>query len=93
MQIRNIFRLFFVNLFEFYIVNDKEILIKLGSLINLEYPKYYKTKLDFASACNVDEKTIRNILLGNQNISIKILLQICSAIKLKPSEIFQTVGL
>lgn len=51
------------------------------------------SKLDFAIACDVDEKTIRRILKGEQNISIEILIKIADALKTKPSLLLQKISL
>ncbi|MBI2259418.1 MAG: hypothetical protein HYU67_11055 [Flavobacteriia bacterium] len=68
-----------------------EFLIKFSEYVNSEYVKFYKSKYDFAIACNVDEKTIRRVLKAEQNISFKILINICSALNTKPSIVFGIV--
>lgn len=73
---------------------EKEVVLKkLSQLVSEEYGKYYKTNLDFAAACDVDEKTIRRILLGKQNMSLGIFLKICEAIKIHPSDVFKKMEL
>jgi len=49
--------------------------------------------LDFSYAANVDEKTIRRILNGNQNISILLLHNICNALDISIYELFQSIEL
>jgi transcriptional regulator with XRE-family HTH domain len=68
-------------------------LIAFSQVIELEYANHYMSKLDFAIACDVDEKTIRRILKGEQNISIEILIKIADALKTKPSLLLQKISL
>jgi transcriptional regulator with XRE-family HTH domain len=51
----------------------------------------YTSKLDFSYSANVDEKTIRRILKGDQNISILLLHQICLALDTSIGELFQSI--
>lgn len=74
-------------------MNKQESLKKLGEIISVEYVKHYKTKLDFSGACDVDEKTIRRILKGEQNLSMGIFLKICDGINIKPSDMLKQIGL
>jgi transcriptional regulator with XRE-family HTH domain len=70
---------------------SKEILEKLAGEINIRYMKCYSSKLDFSYSANVDEKTIRRILKGDQNISILLLHQICLALDTSIGELFQSI--
>lgn len=70
----------------------KNILEDIAIIINREYPKKFKTKLEFAAAADVEETTIRRVLKGEQNLSIKLLRQICNAIDLKLSDLFKEIG-
>ncbi|WP_258542853.1 helix-turn-helix domain-containing protein [Parvicella tangerina] len=72
---------------------DPKLLENIASIIQEEYPKYYSSKLAFAGAADVDEKTIRRILKGQQNISIEIFVKICAAIHISPSELLKSIGL
>ncbi|HRH02179.1 MAG TPA: hypothetical protein PLI68_00280 [Bacteroidia bacterium] len=47
-----------------------DVLRKLGKVIKDKANVKYKTKIDFAFECDVDERTIRRILKGEQNISV-----------------------
>lgn len=70
---------------------SKEILEKLAIEINIRYMDRYPSKLDFSYSADVDEKTIRRILKGNQNISIMLLHQICMALDTSIGELFQSI--
>ena len=48
---------------------SEEQLIQLGHLINCRAKAKFINNLDFASACDIDEKSIRRILNGKQNFS------------------------
>ena len=74
-------------------MNKQETLLKLGQAINTEFIKNYNSKLDFSAACDVDEKTIRRIIKGEQNLSIGIFIKICEEINKKPSDILNQIGL
>jgi len=72
---------------------SEEILIKLGDNINARAKAKFKTNLEFASACEIDEASIRRILKGKQNFSIKIFLKICNALDIKMSELLSELNL
>ncbi|MDQ6470067.1 helix-turn-helix transcriptional regulator [Flavobacterium sp. LHD-80] len=72
---------------------SEEFLIKLGDNINARAKAKFKTNLEFASACEIDEASIRRILKGKQNFSIKIFLKICTALDVKMSELLSEVSL
>jgi len=68
-----------------------DILQDIAVIINREYPKKFKTKVDFAAASDVEEATIRRVLKGEQNLSIKLLKQICDAIDINLSDLFNQI--
>lgn len=68
-----------------------DILQDIAVIINREYPKKFKTKVEFAAAADVEEATIRRVLKGEQNLSIKLLQQICSALDIKLSDLFDEI--
>ncbi len=70
---------------------SKEILEKLAIEINIRYMDRYPSKLDFSYSADVDEKTIRRILKGDQNVSIMLLHQICMALDTSIGELFQSI--
>lgn len=70
---------------------SKEILEKLAIEINIRYVDRYPSKLVFSYSADVDEKTIRRILKGDQNISIILLNQICIALDTSIGELFQSI--
>ena len=72
---------------------SEEQLIKLGCLIKNRAKSKFKSNLEFASACDVDEKSIRRIINGEQNFSIIIFSKICSALELKMSELLSEIDL
>ncbi len=65
---------------------------RIAEILNQEYPKHFNSKLAFAGAADVDEKTIRRILKGEQNISLDLLIQICKVLELQPSELLAKAG-
>ncbi|MET3032488.1 helix-turn-helix domain-containing protein [Flavobacterium johnsoniae] len=72
---------------------SEEFLIQLGNNINARAKAKFKTNLEFASACEIDEASIRRILKGKQNFSIKIFLKICTALDIKMSELLSEQNL
>jgi plasmid maintenance system antidote protein VapI len=68
-------------------------LIAFSSVIEQEYIVHYKTKFDFAIACDVDEKTIRRILKGEQNITLEVLIKVAAALETKPSKLLERINL
>ncbi len=67
-------------------------LIQLGTCLQTKAKTKFKTNVEFASACEVDEKSIRRIFLGEQNISLNILKRICTALDIKMSEVLNEIG-
>jgi transcriptional regulator with XRE-family HTH domain len=47
----------------------------------------YKSKLEFSIASDIDERTIRRVLQGNQNVSIVVLSKIAKALNTSISSI------
>jgi transcriptional regulator with XRE-family HTH domain len=72
---------------------SEEQLIQLGKLINGRAKASFTSNLEFASACDIDEKSIRRILKGKQNFSINIFSKICSALGVKMSELLSEIDL
>jgi len=72
---------------------SNEQLQKLGNLIKVKAKAKFKTNLEFASFCDIDEKSIRRILKGNQNFSINIFSKICSALDIKMSDLLKEIEL
>jgi transcriptional regulator with XRE-family HTH domain len=72
---------------------SQELLQKIACEITKRYQEMYPTKLDFSYAADVDEKTIRRVLNGSQNISILLLHNICSALGISIYELFQSIEL
>jgi len=71
---------------------EQDILIKIGDYLNKKSKLKFKSNVEFANVSNVDEKTIRRILQGEQNISVKVLKRICDALDIKISELLKDVG-
>jgi DNA-binding Xre family transcriptional regulator len=71
----------------------EEFLSKIGFLIKNKAKTKYKNNLEFASACDIDEKSIRRIFLGKQNFSIFIFSKICNALEIKMSDLLSEVDL
>jgi DNA-binding Xre family transcriptional regulator len=66
--------------------------VKLGNYIRKKAKDKFKSNVEFANVSNVAESTIRRILLGEQNISLKVLEQICAALEIKVSDLFKEIG-
>ncbi len=71
---------------------EKDILIKLSDSIGKRAKSKFKSNVEFANVCDVSEGTIRRILQGEQNISVKVLKRICEALDIKMSELLKEVG-
>ena len=71
---------------------EKDLLVKLGDIIRKKAKAKYSTNVEFASACDIDETSIRRIYLGKQNISIRVLKRICEALEIKLSDLLKEAG-
>jgi len=71
---------------------DKEILNKIGGLVQKKIKQNYKSNVEFAYACNIAESTVRRIIQGEQNLTIKLLQKICDGLDMKLSELFKEIG-
>lgn len=71
---------------------SEEQLQLLGKLINEKAKAKFKSNLDFAVSCDIDEKSIRRILKGKQNFSIQIFSKICSSLEIKMSELLSEIN-
>jgi len=69
-----------------------DLLVKVGDYVRKRAKMKFKSNVDFASACDVTETTIRRILQGKQNISIKLLERICEALEIKMSDFLRETG-
>lgn len=72
---------------------SENFLVKLGKIIEAKAKTKFKTNLEFASACDIDEKSIRRILKGDQNFSIQIFSKICVALDVKMSDLLSEINL
>ena len=72
---------------------SEEQLLQLGKLIKLRSKTKFKSNLEFASVCDIDEKSIRRILNGKQNFSIIIFSKICQALDIKMSELLSEINM
>jgi transcriptional regulator with XRE-family HTH domain len=77
---------------EFWLMSEEQ-LSRLGKLIGERAKSRFKSNLEFASACDIDEKSIRRILNGKQNFSIAIFSKISAVLGVKMSELLSEVGL
>ena len=68
-------------------------LIQIGIILKIKAKTKFKSNLEFASACDIDEKSIRRIFNGKQNFSITIFSKICNALNIKMSEILKEIEL
>lgn len=71
----------------------EDFLIKLGVIICERAKTKFKSNLEFASVCDIDEKSIRRILKGQQNFSIIIFSKICTALDVKMSELLSELNM
>lgn len=72
---------------------SEEQLIQIGELLKNRAKTKFKSNLEFASACDIDEKSIRRIMKGKQNFSIILFSKICNALNIKMSEILKEIEL
>lgn len=71
---------------------EKDILVKIGDYIGKKAKTRFKSNVEFANVCDVSEGTIRRILAGKQNISLKVLKRICEALDVRMSDLLKEVG-
>lgn len=71
---------------------EKDILIQIADVINKKAKAKFKSNVEFANVCDVNESTIRRVLQGKQNISIKVLKRICDALEIKVSDLLNESG-
>ncbi len=71
---------------------EKDILVKIGDYIGKRAKVKFKSNVEFANVCDVNESTIRRILLGEQNVSIKVLKRICDSLDIKMSDLLKELG-
>ncbi|MES2566999.1 MAG: helix-turn-helix domain-containing protein [Bacteroidota bacterium] len=73
-------------------MSSQQIQIKLGKLIEKKAKQKFKTKLEFASAADVDEKSIRRIFKGEQNISLNLFKSIAIVLDTTMSDLLAEIG-
>jgi DNA-binding Xre family transcriptional regulator len=71
---------------------EKDVLVKLADNIGKRAKVKFKSNVEFANVCDLNESTIRRILQGQQNISIKALKRICEALEIKMSDLLKETG-
>lgn len=71
---------------------EKDVLVKLADSIGKRAKVKFKSNVEFANVCDVNESTIRRILQGQQNISVKVLKRICEALEIKMSDLLKEIG-
>jgi DNA-binding Xre family transcriptional regulator len=71
---------------------EKDVLVKLADSIGKRAKVKFKSNVEFANVCDVNESTIRRILQGQQNISVKVLKRICEALEIKMSDLLKETG-
>lgn len=70
---------------------EKDLLIKLGDNIGKKAKMKFKSNVEFANVCDVSEGTIRRILQGNQNLSLKVFKRVCESLGIKMSDLLKEV--
>ena len=71
---------------------ENDILIKIADYIGKQAKVKFKSNVEFANVSNVNESTIRRILQGKQNISVKVLKRICDSLEIKMSDLLKAIG-
>lgn len=71
---------------------EKDILLQIADIISKKAKTKFKSNVEFADVCDVNESTIRRVLQGKQNISLKVLKRICDKLDIKLSELFKEIG-
>ena len=71
---------------------EKDILVRLSEVIQKKAMQKFSSNVEFANVCDVAESTIRRILAGQQNISLKVLKRICDALDIKMSDLLKEIG-
>lgn len=66
---------------------DKDFLTLLGKRIEQLATEKYKTQLEFAATCDVDERTLRRIFKAEQNASILVLRKIANGLEISLKEL------
>jgi transcriptional regulator with XRE-family HTH domain len=74
----------------------EELLVALGNYIagyigNNPKAKF-KSNVEFANVCDINESTVRRILQGKQNISVKVLMRIAEALDINMSDFLKEMG-
>ncbi len=72
---------------------SEEQLIQLGLIIKNRAKTKFNNNLEFASACDIDEKSIRRIINGKQNFSIIIFSKLSNALEVKMSKLLSEINL
>ena len=65
----------------------------VNRIYKLFLTKFNGNKTRFAFACKCDEKAIRKIFNHEQGITVNLLLKICKALEITPSELFLGIEL
>ena len=71
---------------------DKDILVKMGEILSQKAKAKFKSNLEFADVAGIGEGTVRRILNGDQNVSIKLLQKACDALGIKMSDLLKEAG-
>jgi DNA-binding Xre family transcriptional regulator len=72
---------------------EKDILISIAHAISEKSNRKFKSNVEFADICNLSESSIRRIIQGDQNMSIKVLSKICEALNIKMSDLLKEINL
>ena len=71
---------------------EKDILAKIGDYLGKQAKAKFRSNVEFANVADVDEKTIRLILSGKHNITVRKLEKICDALEISFADLFNEVG-
>lgn len=70
---------------------EEDVTVRLCRYINKNFRPKYKSNVDFALECGIDEKTVRLIQQEKYNLSISLLKRICDSQDVKLSEVLKAI--
>ena len=71
---------------------NNDITPKLCKYVYKTFRPKYKSNLEFANVCDIDEKTVRLIQQEKYNMSLKVFKKICDSQNVKMSEVLISIN-
>jgi DNA-binding XRE family transcriptional regulator len=71
---------------------ESELTLKICRYIHKNFRSQYKSNMEFADACGIDEKTVRLIQQEKYNLSLLKFKQICDAQSTKMSDVLKDIS-